>query len=671
MNKPNILWLMAEDMCPNLGCYGDIDAFTPNLDKLAKEGIRYENCSSVAPVCSAARTTLALGLYPPTAGVGNHRSHVAIPENIEIFSKYLQDQNYYTAINKTDYNFVERYNGDMIRGWDTVLDVNYALDTIDITNKMSEKWNNRPEGKPFFFQNTYAVTHQSRYGYPNNATLHRETFIPRTRSEDYRDRSKLTIPSYHPDTPDIREVWGQYHECITAMDRMVGETINKLKEDGLYEETIIFFFGDNGMGMPQGKFNMWDEGTRVPLIVRVPQKYQHMVKGYTAGKVEYGGVDFIDITTATLALGGAEIPEHIQGRDFLNLRDNEVKDENYSYRNRIDNSCEVVRSVRDSNYIYIRNFYPQKGWRYAAYSATESPWMNISMEVEAKKEYTLNSDINRKNAYFMPRKPIEELYDIKKDPDQMNNLAGEEEQQERLLKMRDKLKTWMLEICDGGLLTEQEMRKQAKKLGLTAYEVIRDKKINPLEEIIKVCDKMFDDNLSVESFFQDLESENGTIRYWAIQGIHTKADFKKETIDVLIKALNDESEMVQLAAAEALADWGKDDKGSALAKDKIIEFLNNKDDVMLPLEAIDCLDRLGKKVSEAFPLTEGLMKIDQISDEADSERYRQAVVTVARFISEKYRLHHDYSELDEQTKERLLVIRELREQNDLLDLAIM
>lgn len=668
MSKPNILYILAEDMCPNLGCYGDPDAITPNLDRLAEEGIRYDHVSSVGPVCSAARTALALGMYPTSVGVGNHRSHVKVPDYVRIFSEYMQDEGYFTAINKTDYNFCETYVDGMIRGWDTMIDCEYFRDSANIAETLSKTWQQRPDGDPFFFMHTFAVTHQSKYGYPTTPEEHRSTTIPRTLPEHFRDRSQLTIPAYHTDNRATREIWGQYHECITAMDRMVGETIDKLKEENLYEETIIVFFGDNGMGIPGGKFTMWDEGTHVPLIVRVPDKFRHLVKDYEAGSVSRLPVDFVDLSASALGLAGVKKPSHLQGRNIFNLKEEEHREVTFSYRNRIDSSCEVIRSVKDDRYLYIRNFYPQKGWRYSPYIANCSPHFIVNNEIDVKAIYTKDSPVDRKNAFYMSSKPIVELYDLWEDPDQMVNLADDKAYDDLCTSMKNLLNEWMLSVRDGGLMMEQEMRQLAK--GSTAYDVLQDEANYPMEVILQVCDSMLNHETTVDQLFTWLSNDNASVRYWAVQGLYANGDFSDQVIEKLKKALSDISPMVQLGAAETLVYAGINAESIKMAKEVIDGFLKDTEDIMLPLEALECVDRMGHRLEGLMPLTERLMYDERITNEEDSARYERAVSTLARFMSEKWLNHFDYSAFDGDIEERLLLFRELREKNDLLDLAI-
>lgn len=667
MNKPNILWILAEDMCPNLGCYGDVDAITPHIDGLAEEGIRYNHVSSVGPVCSAARTTLALGMYPSTVGTGNHRSHVALPDHIKIFSEYLQEAGYYTAINKTDYNFQVQYDGPYIKGWDTTIDVDYGGDSEAIANVLADTWQKRKDNQPFFFMHTFAITHQSKYGYPSTPEEHRKNIIPRIKHEEYRDRDTLHIPSYHPDNQETREIWGQYHETITTMDRMVGETMAKLKEDGLYEDTIIFFFGDNGMGIPSGKFNMWREGTSVPLVIRVPEKYQHLIEDYVPGSVKTGAVSFADFAPTALELAGVSVPECMQGKNFLSKT--ETKACTFSYRNRIDSSCELVRSVCDTQFLYIRNFYPQKGWRYSPYIAISSPYFMTQWEADVKKEYHADSPVNRKNCFFMPRKPIEELYDLKNDSDQMYNLAHDPVYQEKCLAMRTQLKEWMLSVRDGGLIPEQELKKLSKEA--TAYDVIQNEVLYPMEKVLNLCDTMLDHQKTVTELLKSLSDDHPVVRYWAVQAIYEKGSFNQEILEQLLLALKDNSEMVQLAAAETLIYATSQLEYTTQAKGVIIKCLTCDDDVLLPLEALDCLDRMGDKLVDLIPYTKHLIHEAEITKEKEMTRYKQAVLSSSKYVAEKMGVPHDYAGLNDKTIPRLIELRALREANALDDFRIM
>lgn len=663
MKRPNIMFMLAEDMCPNLGCYGDPDAMSPNLDALASDGVRYDHVSSTGPVCSAARTTLALGLYPATVGTGNHRSHVEVPDYVKIFAKYLQDAGYHTAINKTDYNFVERYDGDKIEGWSTMFTAPYMGDDEAIAQCIQDTWRQCEEDQPFFFMHTYAVTHQSRYGYPNEATAHRAEFIPRTKPEEFRDRSELTIPPFHPDTPDTREIWGQYHECVTAMDRCVGETIDRLKEDGIYEDTIILFVGDNGMGIPGGKFAMWNEGTSVPLIARVPEKFQHLVTDYESGSISKKGVTFVDFAPTIMKLAGLEPCDYMQGSSFLEASETTAQEEEgrkytFSYRNRIDSSCESVRSIRDDRYLYIRHYYPHKGWRLPPYAAISSPYFVTSWEEAVSEKYDTADVYNRENAFSKSRKPAEELYDLIDDPAQMNNLADNAMYSDVITNMRKVLRDRILRYKDGGFIPEQIIRQLAKTS--TTYDVIRDESIYPMGAVLDLCDNMLSEEASTADYLKALQEGNVILRFWAVQGLYNDGVYSDEVRQGMLGALDDDGIMVQLAASEAIIALTDRTEDVTKAKEVLKKCLNTEEDVMVPLEAVDALDRLGKKTVDLIPLTERLMHNEHVTKERGTQRYIAAITSLAQYYPERMGQPHDYKDNEAKDTVRFLEYRKYK-----------
>ncbi|MFI3326121.1 MAG: sulfatase-like hydrolase/transferase [Clostridia bacterium] len=647
MNKPNILVLLAEDMCPNLGCYGDLDAITPNLDKLSENGMRYLQANSVAPVCSAARTTMALGMYPFTAGVGNHRSCVKLPENVKWIPYYMRDNGYFTAINKTDYNFDCFANNHEVEGWDTVLEGAYFGDTIEISENMRKTWNKRGD-KPFFFMNTYACTHQSKYGFPDNAEHHRATNVPRTKPEEYRDRDKLHIPNYQFDNKESREIWGQYHETITAMDRMVGETIQMLKEDGLYENTVIIFAGDNGMGIPGGKAHMWNEGTHVPMIVHIPEGLEINASAYKKGSVSNDHVNFTDLAPTVISIAGGEIPEHMHGKDFLNIENR--REYAFGYRNRIDIVDEFVRSVTSDDFIYLRSFYPTRGWRFSSYMLRMSPYFTTAWENEVRKTEEM-SKYTRRNCFFQQGKPVEELYDLKNDPNQMNNLANDPAYKNVIDDMRVKLKDFMISVNDLGFIPEEEAMLRSKATGKTVREIGEN---YPIEKAYEICDKMLETNVSASEIEAYLNEEEPILKYWAIQCANYLG--MTELCDTLNTLASDENAAVKLAASEALIMLGAKDEYITNAKATIGELLDSED-LNAVLRTQDLLVRQGKVLEEFVPNLEKLVKVE-VKDPKD-QRVAQAICDAATFFPELVHSPIRYEGKDIHGKSRFDVLREL------------
>lgn len=650
-NKPNILVLLAEDMCPNLGCYGDLDAITPNLDKLAKDGVRYTRANSVAPVCSAARTTLALGIYPFTAGVGNHRSFVKLPDNMKSVPFYMHDEGYFCAINKTDYNFACKISQNYVEGWDAVIPGKYFEDSAAVPESICKTWRQRGD-KPFFFMSTFACTHQSRYGFPDNAEEHRKVYAPRTTPEQMQDRSKLHIPDYHFDNKDTREIWGQYHEAITAMDRMVGETIEHLKEDNIYDDTIIIFAGDNGMGIPTGKANMWDEGNHVPLIVRIPPKYSHLAKYFKKGTDIETPVNFIDLAPTVISLAGGKIPEHMHGKDFLN--EQSKTDCAYSYRNRIDGIEDFVRSIRTDNLLYIRNFYPQRGYRFSSYMKRMSPYFVSSWEDDFKKSD--DKSFNRKNAFFLDKRPIEELYDLSKDPFEMHNLASDANYQKDIGKFRANLSQFMLSVHDLGFIPEEECDRLSKEKNVTVYEATRDDETYPITEITALTNKMLDKKMSDSEIERYLDDKNQLIRYWAIQYV-SYFEMKSMTAK-LVKMMDDTNLSVRVAASEALLSL-TDDQNILKSSKTLMGKVMDSDNLHEVLCAVGGVTRSGKKTADLIPHLDHLRHCKQ--NGCDDARMAGAITDQAYYYPETQcrPFSYDDEKLDEKLHKRLLILREI------------
>ena len=261
--KPNILWLTSEDNGPDLGCYGDKYATTPNLDELASRGLRYNIAWSTVPVCAPARTCLITGMYPCTIGAQHMRSMVALDEQIKPFTIYLRENGYYCTNNrKEDYNF-KKPKGT----WD------------QSSNKAH--WRNRNDNQPFFAVFNHTISHESKI---------------RNRPHDFvHDPAKARIPEYHPDLPEVRRDWAQYYDRLTEMDAQVGKKLQQLEKDGLVDDTIVFYFGDHGCGMPRHKRSVTNSGLHVPLLVYIPEKFKHLrPNDYQLGGSTNRMVAFVD-----------------------------------------------------------------------------------------------------------------------------------------------------------------------------------------------------------------------------------------------------------------------------------------------------------------------------------------------------------------------------------------
>lgn len=427
--RPNILWITCEDICPDMGCYGDAYARTPNIDALARQGVRYENACSISGVCAPSRSALITGMYPTTIGTHHMRSKGVPPAYVRCFPEYLRAAGYYCTNNvKTDYNF------DLpITAWDE--------------SSGSAHWRHRAPGQPFFAVFNITTTHESQIRCTDEQFARH---MAKVKAEDRHDPAKAVLPPYYPDTPIVRNDWARYHDLITAMDLQVAGYLKQLADDGLADNTIVFFYGDNGRGLPRAKRWVYDSGMRVPLIIRFPD-------GRDAGTVRDDLVSFVDFGPTVLSLAGVKVPEHMQGRPFLGDRKAAPRDYVFAARDRMDETYDIIRAVRDKQYKYIRNF---KACRpYAQYIDYMEQMPTMREMRRLNKAGTL---VGPQKLFFQPEKPEEELYDLKADPYEIHNLADQSKYQDVLKRMRGVLDKWMKETNDLGLVPEEELNERKR-----------------------------------------------------------------------------------------------------------------------------------------------------------------------------------------------------------------
>ena len=556
--RPNILWITCEDMSPNLGCYGDKFAASPNLDRFASEGVRFTNAYGITGVCDPNRSCLITGVWPSTLGSHDMRSRTRLPSDIKCFSEYLRDAGYYCTNNsKTDYNFPVPK-----KAWD------------ESSNKAH--WRKRKDGQPFFAVFNFTITHESRCrGKPKDAARF--------------DPAKVPIPPFHPDAMEVRQNWANYYENILTMDGQAGRILQQLKEDGLADNTIVFFFSDHGAGMPGVKKWIWGGGLHVPLMVRFPARYTRWSPG-KAGGVSDRLVSFVDFAPTVLSLAGVAIPQHMQGSAFLGPKAAEERKYVFAIRDRMAERYDTVRVVRDKQFQYIRNYMPHLTWSQFVSYTEEMPTMKVWRKLAGQGK--LNAVQAR---YFQPTKPVEQLYDTAKDPHQIKNLAGEAKYKPVLERMRGELRKWMLRTHDLGLLPEYEMHKRAA--GSTAYQLAHDKSKHPQERLMAAADlanAMDAKNLpQLEKLLADAEP---AVRWWAAVGLTALGKAAAPAADALERALQDDSPLVRVAAADAMCNLGKDDKALPV----LIKGLQDKTP-FIRLRAINVLDRIGDRARPALP----------------------------------------------------------------------
>lgn len=425
--KPNILWITCEDMSPHLSAYGDSTVPTPNIDRLAREGVRYTNMYSVAGVCAPSRSAIITGMYPTSIGSHNMRTlyntlvpdlppySVVTPPEVKCFSEYLRKEGYYCTNNdKTDYQFEPP-----ISAWDE--------------SSKPAHWRNRKVGQPFFAIFNFTTTHESQVWVRKNEPL---LFNP----------EKIKVPSFYPDNEIIRKDLTTFYNNIAFMDTQVGNIIKQLEEDGLLDNTIIFFYSDHGDGLPYMKREVYDRGLKVPFIIRYPDK-----KG--AGRVENELHSFVDLAPTVLSLVGIKPPKHLQGHAFLGKYAAKTSRKYiYAARDRMDSEYDMVRVVRDKKFKYIKNYQPEKPFYQNIQYRLQQDMMKEILRL--KDEGKLNE---KQMMWFRPTKPIEELYDVENDPDEFNNLADNPLYKNKLEELRKAHLDWQAKYGDKGFISEKEL----------------------------------------------------------------------------------------------------------------------------------------------------------------------------------------------------------------------
>ena len=436
-SPPNILWIVAEDHGPHHGSYGDAYAVTPNLDRLAAEGARFTRAFAVTPVCAPARSGIITGMYPTSIGSHHMRSTAVPPPHVKGFTERLRAAGYFTTNNaKTDYNFSPWLPTETRRA------VREAPLGLWDQNGEHAHWRNRAPGQPFFSVFNLGAAHEGQVRMPDDRFAERTAELaPAAR----HDPTAAPLPPYYPDAPEVRRDIARYYDLVTVMDAEAGDILAALEADGLAGDTIVFFYGDHGWGLPRGKRWVYDSGLRVPLLVRWPGRVE-------PGTVRGDLVSFIDFAPTLLSLAGVTVPEHMQGRVFLGDDAAPEPEHLFFTRDRMDEIWDRIRAVRDRRYKYIRNFAPELPY------AQRIAYMDLMPTMQVWRRLAEAGELEGAQRHFMARtKPAEELYDTEADPHEVVNLAGDPAHAEQLARMRDALDDWIAATGDLGEIPEAEL----------------------------------------------------------------------------------------------------------------------------------------------------------------------------------------------------------------------
>jgi arylsulfatase A-like enzyme len=433
--RPNIVWISNEDMSPHLGVYGDRSARTPVLDRLARESVRYTRAFTTAPVCAPSRAAIITGMYQTSIGAQHMRTtedrvpelpgpYLAVPPfYVKAFPEYLRAAGYYTTNRaKTDYQF-----GVPFTIWDQL--------------GRNAHWRNRAnKDQPFFSVFNLEVTHESQI-FPSSPARKGKRLVT--------DPTELEVPPYYPDTPAVREELARMYDNIADMDAQVGEILKQLEDDGLAENTIVFYWSDHGDGVPRAKRSLYDSGLRVPLMIRWPKSLGSTI---APGSARDELVSFIDLAPTVLALAGVEIPAHLQGRALVGPRAAPAPEFVFAARDRMDIEYDMMRSARDTRFLYIRNFSPELPYAGHIIYRNQSAIMQEWFRLQAERKLTGSAALWMRTA-----RSAEELYDTRADPYQIHDLSADPAHAATLARMRTAVTAWMTRIGDQGLINEAEM----------------------------------------------------------------------------------------------------------------------------------------------------------------------------------------------------------------------
>ncbi len=528
-DRPNILWITSEDNSVLwVSCYGSTNAKTPNIDKLAAEGFRYTNCFDNAAVCAPTRSTWITGMYAISNGTQPMRSRNNIPhDKIKYYPDLLKKAGYYvTNHSKTDYNIGGRSDKEC---WDP---------------SGANAWRKRKPGQPFFAVVNIGDSHESRaHGSVEN-----------TRN----DPAKMKLAKYHPDLPTIRKNYAKYADAVENMDAKVGGVIAALKEDGLYDDTIIIYCSDHGGVMPRSKRFLYSSGTHCPLVIRIPEKWKDLWPADKPGSTVDRIVSFVDMPKTWVSLAGGEIPDTLQGTIFLGKDKEPEPDYHLSFRERADERYDNVRMIRDKRYAYYKNYMPfAPAGQYLAYlwRAQAAPAWEKHHKEGKTDEIT--------GRFFRPR-VSEEFYDTVEDFDNVHNLIDDPKHQAKIAELRKALRNKQLELHDSGLLPEGMRVRRAAANNVTLYEMVRDPKLYPLEKYLDAADMaLARDKKNLPALVQGMSSDDDGIRYWSVVGLHLLGKGAAPAAAVLEKALDDPADEVKFMAAWTLVKIGQKERGLA------------------------------------------------------------------------------------------------------------
>jgi len=547
MNHPNILWLTYEDTSPQfVSCYGMTKAeTTPNIDRLAREGVRFGRAFAAAPVCSASRSAIITGISPEASGLGHHRSRVRLPEIVRGFPAWLREAGYYTTNNvKTDYN---------IDGED-----DFVADAWDESSETAH-WRDRLEDQPFFAVFNYFDSHQSRtmtraWGW------YEENVLNALDPDEQIGEGTIELPPFYRSDPEMRRFFSRVPNSVKLCDKRMGERLAELENDGLLEDTIIFCFADHGQGIPRGKFNGIGFGYRAAFVARFPERWAHL-SPWGAGTVTDELVAFEDLAPTMLSLAGIKPPVHMTGRALAGDYREPEPPQIFAGRNRHDDTLDCCRSAMDRRYVYTRVYHPHLPvCQYQKYADVSDILRTIRKDYAHGRLNPVQAELVR------PTRPREYLFDLEADPWEIQNLADDPAHVDALERLRSAVVERMHAINDVMFLSENEMHVRAGER--TAFEIRHDPNLNPLQDL-RVAAEMVGDPEALPCQLQLLDHADTAVRQWAAIGIFAMRERLAPHLATVRKHVIDAVPAVQVELAAALVAAAEDDDAIRLLKDHV------------------------------------------------------------------------------------------------------
>ena len=573
LDRPNILWLVAEDMSSNLGSYGDPDANTPSLDRLATEGVRFTRVFSAAGVCAPSRSSLATGMFASSLGSHHMRGSATLSANTRSLPQLLRDAGYFCTNNfKEDYNFP-------------------APDGMWDESNRKAHWRNRAANQPFFSVFNFMTTHESRLRFDDDAFAKLTAGLT---PEQLHDPAKVTLPAWLPDTPEVRREWARNHDMISALDGEVKQLLAQLEADGLADDTVVMFFTDHGAGFPRAKQFNFEAGLQVPMIIRVPEKWRKRMAA-EPGSVDSQLVSLIDLAPSILSFLDLPVPETMQGHDVLSATAPDPNYYIYSIRDRMDERIDMSRTVRSDRFKYHRNYHPD---------VPHFPWleyMDLLQTSQAFRRLAVDGDLTPGLAYFMAdRQDLEELYDLRDDPDELNNVADDPAYAQTLARMRSEHFDWSRRTVDTGFIPEQMLRDFAVGSSEFAYARSGAYEIDRCIATVRLLEQ---GTTAGPALMAALADSYPPVRYWAASGLAALgAEVTTPGMGAsLRKAIKDEHAEISIAAAEALCNRGE----PSAALPFLTRWLDDERP-LVQLAAANVLDRIDE---QALPIRATMQRV--------------------------------------------------------------